>query len=340
MGAPLFYLLRALDKNGGPGYTGRVDFIADWRDKGLLKPEQARLLSDIESGRLFSISAELKAFLYIGALLIVAGVGGTVKRYMLELGPAAITAGLSAAVLACFYYCFSRGRPYSPEKIESPTPAFDYILYMGCAFWGILFGYLETHYHLLAANWDYYLLASSALFFWLAYRFDNRLVLAMALTTLGSWFGFRFSHVDLPFFALRQRGLAFGAAVVFSGWWLENRARVKEHFADTYYSIGLHALFWSLLWGLFDQGVVSFYAPALALLCAATIRYGLRRRNFQYLLWGTVYGYIGLSDIMVRNVFGLLGIIGVGLDSLYFMASSVAVIVLIFAFRKRLEQDA
>ncbi|MBI3554554.1 MAG: DUF2157 domain-containing protein [Elusimicrobia bacterium] len=316
-----------------------MDFISDWRDKGLLRPEQAKVLLEIENDRIFSISAELRALLYLGALLIVAGVGGTVKRYVLELGPVAISGGLSFAVLAGLYYCFSRGAPYSSQKVESPTPAFDYVLYMSCAFWGILFGYLETHYHLLAEHWDYYLLLSSGLFFWLAYRFDNRLVLAMALTTLGSWFGLRFSHLDLPFFDLRTRGLGFGTTVVLAGWWLENRARIKDHFADTYYNVGLHVLFWTLLWGLFDKKIMSAYTPALAMLTTAVITYGLRRRSFQYFLYGTVYGYIGLSYIIVTEFFDKMWS-SIGGLSFYFLASSVSMLAVIFYFRRRLEQDA
>lgn len=335
----LFYLFWRLDKIKSGGYTGAMDFIADWRDKGLLKPEQAAVLSDIESGRLMSISSELKSLLYLGALLIVAGVGGTVKRYVLELGPIAITLGLSSAFAASMYYCFTRGRPYAPDRVESPTPAFDYILYLGCAFLGILFGYLETHFHVLAQNWDYYMLGCAALFFWLAYRFDNRLVLAMGLMNLGAWFGVRFSHFDLPYFGLRARSLIFGSVVLLAGWWLENAERIKAHFADTYYNVGLHVLFWALLWGLFDYGVLSVYTVLVAALTAASINYALRRRSFQYFLYGVAYGYIGLSycllKIVVFNVF-----LEAGFYSLYFLLSSTAIMVLIFKYRRRLEQDA
>jgi hypothetical protein len=316
-----------------------VDFIADWRDRGLLKPEQAAVLADIESGRLFSISGELRSLLYLGALLIVAGVGGTVKRYVLELGPAAVTTGLSAAFAACLWYCFSRGRPYSSEPVESPTAVFDYVLYLGCAFLGILFGYLETHFHLLAQYWDFYLLASAALFLWLAYRFDNRLVLAMGLGNVAAWLGVRFSHWDAPLFDLKIRGVLFGALTVAAGWWLENQARIKRHFADTYYNIGLHVLFWSLLYGLFACGAFSVYSLALALLTAATIRYALRVRGFQYFLYGAAYGYIGFSYCVVKLIrFDFL--LESAFVSLYFLCSSVALIVAIFRYRRSLEQDA
>ena len=31
-----------------------------------------------------------------------------------------------------FYYCFSRGRPYDNDEVESPSMIFDYVLYFGC----------------------------------------------------------------------------------------------------------------------------------------------------------------------------------------------------------------
>jgi hypothetical protein len=213
------------------------------------------------------------------------------------------------------------------------------VLYLGCAFLGILFGYLENRLHLLAEHWDYYLLASAALFYALAYRFDNRLVLSLSLFNLAGWFGVRFSHFDLPYFGLRIRGLLFGAVVVLGGWWLENRGRVKEHFADTYYNIGLHILFWSLLHGLFAEGALSAYALALALLTAATISYALRRRSLQYLLYGVAYGYVGFSYGVVkatmRDYF-----LSSGLLPLYFLVSSAALIAVIFKYRRSLRQES
>jgi hypothetical protein len=309
-----------------------VGFIDSWRERGLLNKDQAALLSDIEEGRLISLSAELRALLYLGALLVICGVGMTVKEHFKNLGPAAIIASLTLAGAACMAYCFARGRPYDDGKVESPAPAFDYVLYIGCALIGILAGFLETQYHLLAGLWDYYLLASAFLCAALAYRFDNRLVLALGLFNLAAWFGIRFSRWDIPLMGLKPRAILFGILAVAAGRCLEGM-RIKEHFKDTYYGVGLHVLCVSLLWGVFVDDLAAVYSAGLAGAAAAAIHYGLTRRDFQYFLYGTVYAYIGASRLLMGEVQDASAL------SLYFLLSAVALAALIFHFRKRLARE-
>jgi hypothetical protein len=59
---------------------------------------------------------------------------------------------------------------------------------------GVELAYLENRFHLLSGQWDLYLLATALLFFFLAYRFDNRFVLSLALSSLAEWFGLTVSH--------------------------------------------------------------------------------------------------------------------------------------------------
>ncbi len=63
------------------------------------------------------------------------------------------------------------------------------MLYLGSLTWSVELGYIESRFHLLSGQWDLYLLATAVLFFFLAYRFDNRFVLSLALSSLAGWFG-------------------------------------------------------------------------------------------------------------------------------------------------------
>jgi hypothetical protein len=289
------------------------------------------LLAAIQSGRLFSLHREIHAFLYIGALFIVAGVGGTVKRYFLELGPAAILSGLTAAFVACLAYCFRRARTYAAGKVESPTAAFDYILYLACALLGVEFAYLEAHYHLLDRFWDYYFLVSAGLFFWLAYRFDNRLVLALALANLAAWFGIRFWRWDIPYLGLRTRAILFGAAASSAGKLLESFG-IKAHFTDTYFDFGLTALFWALLSGIFEKGFSSPYLPPLVLLSACVAYRAYQAKRFKFFLYAVGYGYLGFSICVLKALRWDRS------ASLYLLVSASALIVAIFAFRRAMEE--
>lgn len=311
-----------------------MDLIAEWRSKGLLGPTQAELLADLEGGRLVSLSSELRALLYAGVLLVVLGFGKTLNEHFLRLWPLAVGGALVAVIVACGAYCFSRGAPFANEEVLSPTPAFDYVLYFGCAAWGLLWGYLENVLQLLGDRWSYYLLFSAALFFVLAYRFDNRLVLATAIGTLGGWFGWEVSQLGMPFFRAQSAGLAYGATVLVLGAVLTEWVEFKRHFRDVFYNAGLHVLAGSLLWSVVDSKGATAYLLALLVLSATAGGYGLRRRSFQYFLYGTVYAYVGLSSFLL-----IQGYVDDALEgALYFLVSSVALAVLIFKLRPRLEQ--
>ncbi|HVE13200.1 MAG TPA: DUF2157 domain-containing protein [Elusimicrobiota bacterium] len=308
-----------------------MSFIASWRERGLLKNDQAELLSRIEDGRLFSVSAELRALLYIGALFLIGGIGATVQKRV-DLGPAAIAGLLALGVAACAWYCLARAKPYSDEAVESPTLAFDYVLYLGCALLGILFGYLETKFHLLAEHWDYYLLGSGALFTALAYRFDNRLALATGLLNAGAWFGIRPERWDVPHFGLRSRAVLFGALLLAAAR-ATHGGRIKRHFRDSYGLLGLHVLACALLSGMFEKGALSAYTPVLAALVGAAVYVALELRGFEYFLSAAAYGYVGLSYCVLKQ-----GRWDGGAASLYFLVSSTAMAALVFSMRRRLER--
>src|SRR5260370_11255064 len=105
------------------------------------------------------------------------------------------TCALPISLLAaCFWYCFSRAPAWSPAETPTPGLVFDYVLYLGSLIWSVELAYLEKRFHLFSGGWDLYLLASGGLFFFLAYRFDNRFVLSLALASLAGWFGLTISH--------------------------------------------------------------------------------------------------------------------------------------------------
>lgn len=308
-----------------------MSFVPRLKELGRLDDLQAARAADIESGRLFSLHAELRAGLYLGALLIVVGVGATVAKHFADLGRLSVLTALSLAVAACYGYCFARAAPYQDGRVPSPAPAFDYVLYLGCAFLGVEFGYIERQFHLLGANWDIYLLGSGLLFLYLAYRHDNRFVLAMALANIAGWLGLRLDALHFTWFTVRAQAICYGLAACGAGLWLAELA-VKPHFRDTYLNIGLNVLFWAVLSGVFADGWASPYNLLLAALVAASVWWALRERRFQYFLYGVAYGYIGFSSLLLREIHGAQA------GSLYFLISASAIIYLVFSVRRLLEQ--
>src|SRR6266478_1508640 len=171
-----------------------VTRLDQWKERGTISPEQHALLAGLSRGEPFSVFLELNILLYAGILAFVAGLGWTVSTWSQQLGDVLVLTVLSTMLAACFWYCFSRAPAWSPGETPSPGLVLDYVLYLGSLIWSVELAYLENRFHMLSEQSELYLLVSAGLFFFLAYRFDNRFVLSLALSSLAGWFGLTVSH--------------------------------------------------------------------------------------------------------------------------------------------------
>jgi len=303
-------------------------------DEKKLNAQQFSTLRDIHSGKIFSVHRELRLFLYIGILLIIAGAGLTIKQYFANIGDVAIISALTLCFIGAFSYCFIKGFSFSTEEVVSPNIAFDYILFFGCAFFSMDIAYIETQFHLLGNSWKSYLLISSALFLLLAYRFDNRLVLSMALSTLAAWFGFTLSEYRLSFEKYyREYAIIYGIVVLLLGH-LFQRLDIKKHFFDIYLNFAVHFLCIALISGIFEYKIFSLYFPSLLLGCAALVFYSIKVRKFLYMLYAVIYGYIGISIVTVETILR-----ETFLMFTYFIVTSLLVIASILIISRKFRED-
>jgi hypothetical protein len=212
------------------------------------------------------------------------------------------------------------------------------VLYLGCLVFGLELGYLEFRFRFLQASWDHYLLVSAIVYFVLAYRFDNRFVLSLALSTLAGWFGLRFGmHLSLlgPVFgpgSLRPYALAYGSFVAIAGTAL-HKAGVKKHFLETYLHVAANVLFIAVLSGVFDSAHEWWYLTTLLGLAGLAIAQGVRLKRFAFVVYGVVYGYIGISERLMRGI----NSITVGLA--YVSVSATVVIVLLVMLARRFGRE-
>jgi len=266
--------------------------------------------------------------------MVITGAGLTIKQYFANLGDIAIISALTFCCAAAWIYCFVKGNAFSMDEAASPHIAFDYILFFGCACFSMDIAYIETQFHVLADWWKNYLLVSVAIFFYLAYRFDNRLVLSMALSTLAAWFGFTLSGYRSLFEEYyRFYAVAYGLLVLCGGALLY-RLTVKKHFFDIYLNFAVHFLCVALISGVVEFKILAIYFPALLITSAALAFYAIRVRKFLYMLYAVIYGYIGLSIVIVdqihRQTFFIFA---------YFIVTSLLMIGLIFKLSRRFKED-
>jgi len=303
--------------------------LEQWKQQGTISQEQHAHLAGLARGEPFSLFLELNVLLYAGVLAFVAGLGWTASTWSQQLGDVLVLTVLSAILAVCFWYSFSRAPGWSPDETPAPSPIFDYVLYLGSLVWSLELGYIENRFHVLSGQLDLYLLVTAALFFFLAYRFDNRFVLSLALSSLAGWFGLSISHWSAnPDDAYRQYALLYCLLVGVGGAVLQHRG-LKPHFFGTYLNIVANLLFWAVLSGVFNREGYGPWVLALLIACGASLAWGLRRRQFAFVAYAAVYGYVGLSALILRNINDESAIFG------YFVVSGVAMLVLLVYIGRR-----
>ncbi len=300
-----------------------------WKEQGAISPEQYAHLASLSRREPFSLFLELNVLLYAGVLAFVAGLGWTVTTWSHQLGDVLVLTALSAILVACFWYCFSRASAWSAAETPASSPIFDYVLYLGSLVWCVELAYVENRFHLLSGQWDVYLLATASLFFFLAYRFDNRFVLSLALSSLAGWFGLTISHwpshQDSTY---RQYALLYSLLVGAGGALLQRRG-LKPHFFGTYLNIAANVVFWAVLSGVFERQDNAVWLFALVIACAASLVWGLTRRQFAFVAYAAVYGYVGVSSLLLRSLNDTTAVLS------YFVVTGVAMLVALIVIARR-----
>jgi hypothetical protein len=278
-----------------------LERLEDWQKSGAITPAQYSAIAAIVRKDRVSLFVELHVLLYLGVASCIAGLGWTINTYFENLGDGAILVSLTLLCGAAFHYAFTRALPFSPQRVESPSLVFDYVLYLGALAFAVELGYIEFRFELLKESWDHYLLLSSVFYFFLAYRFDNRFVLSLALSTLAGWFGlsfYRFGLLKLDNY--RPPALAYAAVVAWTGIALWRKG-LKPHFLRTYLHIAANVTLVALVSGVVAAHA-ELYLSVLLVLSGLAVYAGFRYGELAFAAYGTIYGYIGASVWLLRDV--------------------------------------
>ena len=310
-----------------------LDRLRHWNQAGVIDDFQHGTLAALVRKERFSVFLELNALLYLGVISFVAGLGWTFRAYFTNLGDPFILAVFSLLFAGCLSYCFSRAAPYSYEEVESPTLVFDYVLYLGCLILSAELAYIEFRFALFRGSWDAYLLMTTAVFALLAYRFDNRFVLSLALASLAGWFGLKVSSFGFRSpGSLRASALVYGTFVAVAGTTLY-RQRLKPHFLDAYLHIAANVVFAAIVSGLGDRSQGALYLGALIVLSGVAIVLGVRFNRFVFVAYGAIYGYVGISVKVLERVRHDTAILG------YFVVTGTLMIIALAMLARRFGRD-
>ena len=304
--------------------------LNDLEGARILGHKQAALLRRIYGRELFSVYWEVRLLLYAGILILTTGLGLLIAKHFASIGHLALLAAIALGCAGCFTHCLRRGGGFTAAQVAAPDAAYDYVLLLGCLLLGSFQGYLELRYQVLA-DWSWWLLGSGLLYLLCAHYFDNRLVLSLALTTLGAWLGVKTSLLvgGMGEDALRGNALGFGAAVVAAGA-AQTRLNWKSHFLPVHLHLGVNILFAALVAGVDSRSTGLLYLAGLLLSAAGSALYAQRSRSFAFLLYAVLYGYLGITVfILDRAHWDIEGIL------LYFLVTAATLVAALVTFHRR-----
>ena len=234
-----------------------VAAIARLRTDNVLSGPQAALLNRVARRHLVSVRLEIRLLLYVGVLLLTSGVGVLVVEHQDAIGPLAIAGSLGLAAVACLVWVARKAPPFSWREVESPNVAFDYILLLGLLLFASTLGYVEAQFTVLGPRWAHHLLIVGVVYLLAAYRWDSRMVLGLALTTLAAWRGVSLSLTGSLGHGRRRRPSGQRDRARRRSTSRSPRSRsgssAKPHFEEVFGNAGLLLLLGALVSGVLDS---------------------------------------------------------------------------------------
>jgi uncharacterized ion transporter superfamily protein YfcC len=73
---------------------------------------------------------------------------------------------------------------------------------------------------------------------------------------------------------------------------------------------------------------------ALLAACGASLAWGLARRQFAFVAYAAVYGYVGVSSILIRDMNSETAVLG------YFVITGVTMLVMLVVIARRFSRES
>ncbi len=276
-------------------------------EAGILPAEAAPRLLRVARGELVSVRAELRAILYLGVLLAMAGVGVLVEQNLDRIGPLAIAVGLGLAALAALGWVARIAPPFSWGEATSSHLGFDYLLLLGVLLAAADLAYVEIHFTPLGAHWAWHLLIVALLTALAAFRYDSRVVFSLSLSTFAAWRGVSAAHLGQQVLwlwsrvedAVRWNAIACGALFVVVGVVLQRTGR-KAHFEPVATHLGWLLILFALGSGM-DAVHWAAWSAALLITGIGLAAVAFLRRRFPLFAYGVLAAYAGMTRLVLAG---------------------------------------
>ncbi|MDN5288450.1 MAG: hypothetical protein JWR38_4724 [Mucilaginibacter sp.] len=295
---------------------------------------------------LFSIHWEIKTLLYVGVLLLTAGLGVLIYENIDSIGHQFVLLLIALICIGCFAYCSKKALPFSAQKVNSPNAYFDYILLLGSISFVTFVGYLQFAYQVFGTNYGMATLIPMLILFFIAYYFDHLGILNMAIANLAVWMGVSVTPKQL----LADNNFNTGTIIytylllgilLLAGALLTQHFKFKKHFKFSYQHYGIHVTYIALLAGYFhyyDLDIAPPFMLGILLLSVLMYRDAYKSKSFYFLLLVILYAYIAVSCLAVRLFLSMGDTAGAVYSMLmYVIGSGIGLIFLLINLNKKLK---
>jgi hypothetical protein len=321
-----------------------IHLFQQLHEEGAITDDSFGQIKIYQNKKLFSVHWEIKTLLYLGVLLLTGGLGVLVYKNIDTIGHQAILGFIALVCIASFFYCIKTKLPFSANKVAAPNVYFDYVLLLSCLTFISFIAYLQFAYHIFGNRYGLAIFFPMLMLFCTAYYFDHLGILSLAITNLAAWLGITGTPMqllkanDFDNSNIIFTGLLFGALLIALAFFT-NKKNIKKHFEFTYTNFGMHVLFISCLAAMFHfESSYLLWFLLLAVLAYFFYRKSIWQKSFYFLLITTLYGYIGISYVVIRLLSAMnsfdMGAIYLGL--LYFIVSAIGLILFLIKTNKKL----
>jgi hypothetical protein len=276
----------------------------------------------VENGSLFTLYQELHVGLYVAVSLIVAGVGLLLKDQLANIGPQAIVVVLAVLAALGYGHAIRTARRRSERTLVG-----DYVLLLAALLLSADLGYAETQFHWLGESYSLHLLLLAGIHAATAYAFDSRLLLSLSLASLATWFGAEtrvMALLDYPRGLAESGARALACALLILLWRvLDQRLGRRPRFQEVLEHFAINIACWgALAWCMNGPTRWGGLATVVAI-ATLSIRRGLHRRSELLVVYGVIYGAIGvcvtLTGFIADPLAGLVIVLATALGAAWLL---------------------
>jgi hypothetical protein len=317
-------------------------------EKNVISLEQFSQIKAYRSLNIFSLHNELRFLLYLSISLFTSGVGILIYQNMDTIGHVTLLSVLFLIIVVCFYFCFKNAPKFKIQETKFENSLFDYLLLLANILTCTFIGYLQYQYKPFGTHYGLATLVPTIISFAVAYYFDNKSCLSIAITGLVAYIGLSVSPQTLlndEFFStsnLSYSGILLGLAFILWAFYCD-KIDLKKHFKLVFITFSLHLISIACINNLFEP-----YWLIFAIVIGVSTFYFFKISNqiqsISLFVFTLLYGYIGLNIVLFKIIDSLafsddLWIPLFYIIPIYFILSIVYFIKLIKKFKKETADD-